>query len=82
VTSLVAAFEAAIGQKSMHMIKSWLKIWKKKKKMWTLINLYINLHQKWIEIEFTACQKERWHHLPSVTHIAALRVRGRPIYGY
>jgi len=54
-TSSVAAFEAAVRVKSMHMIKSWLKT-KKIEKIWKSKNFfYINLHLKGLRMEFKAC---------------------------
>jgi len=51
MTSSVAAFETAMRVKSMYMIKSWLKTWKKRK-YGNQRTFYINLRR--LQKEFTA----------------------------
>jgi len=62
VTSSLAVYEAAIRVKSTHLIKSCLKI-RKKRKCGNKRNFYINLHlilngplqNGRLQMEFTAC---------------------------
>jgi len=75
VTSSLAVFEAATLVKSMYMTKSWLKT---RKKYGNQIHFDTNLHLidgLGMDSQFAKsswCQKERWDHLPYVTHIGTL----------
>jgi len=71
VTSSVAASEAATWVKSMYMTKSWFKT-RKKYNIWKSKEfLHKSPTNRWF-VKASWCQRERWHHLPYVTHIATL----------